>query len=171
MTTNGELGPRRIYVASSWRNPLQVAVVHGLRRAGHEVYDFKNPRPGDEGFHWSSVMPSYDHETCDADDYLKALEHPISVAGFASDFDAMEWADVCVLVLPCGRSAHLEAGWFAAHKELVIMLEGPKVTPELMYRMADAVVPTFNDLLGYFGVQPDLGWHGWSKVQFDGSDA
>lgn len=45
------------------------------------------------------------------DQYRAALEHPIAQAGFKSDFDAMQWADVCVLVLPCGRSAHSEAGW------------------------------------------------------------
>lgn len=33
----------KIYVASSWRNLLQPAVVHVLRRCGHDVYDFKHP--------------------------------------------------------------------------------------------------------------------------------
>ena len=43
----------RIYVASSWRNEArQQATVHALRGAGHEVYDFRNPAPGDTGFSW-----------------------------------------------------------------------------------------------------------------------
>jgi hypothetical protein len=157
---------RRIYVASSWRNPMQTAVVAVLRSAGHEVYDFKHPRPGDDGFHWSEVMPSYDHETCIDVDFLSALDHPIAEAGFSSDFDAMRWADTCVLVLPCGRSAHLEAGWFTADpdRQVVILLDGPQVVPELMYRMADAIVPSLNDLLGWFGVQPDLGYQAWEAV-------
>lgn len=41
----------KIYVASSWRNNRQPDVVKFLRDLGHEVYDFKNPKPGDDGFH------------------------------------------------------------------------------------------------------------------------
>jgi hypothetical protein len=41
----------RIYVASSWRNEAkQQATVLALREAGHEVYDFRHPAPGNEGF-------------------------------------------------------------------------------------------------------------------------
>lgn len=158
----------KIYVASSWRNTMQIAVVAALRAAGNEVYDFKNPREGETGFSWTDVgMPSYDRGTngeVPEEEYLMALRHPIAVNGFESDFEAMEWADTCVLVLPCGRSAHLEAGWFVGNgRKLVILLDGPFVTPELMYRMADFVTPTLFDLLGWFEVQPELGYVGWKK--------
>jgi hypothetical protein len=154
-TPNQEGNVRRIYVASSWRCAAQPDVVTTLRSAGFEVYDFKNPKPGDNGFHWSSVMPSYDHETCDAEEYVDALEHPVSMAGFASDFDAMRWADTCVLVLPCGRSAHLELGWFVGQgKRTAILLDGEqnggKVTPELMYKMVDYIALDLDDLMNSF---------------------
>lgn len=46
----------RIYVASSWRNVYQPAVVDALRALpGCEVYDFRNPAPGDSGFAWSDI--------------------------------------------------------------------------------------------------------------------
>jgi hypothetical protein len=48
----------KLYVASSWRNPLQPTIVHALRRSGHEVYDFRNPKEGDTGFGWQQVMSS-----------------------------------------------------------------------------------------------------------------
>ena len=32
------------YVASSWKNTYYLGVVQALRDAGHEVYDFRNPR-------------------------------------------------------------------------------------------------------------------------------
>ena len=54
---------RRIYVASSWRNPLQADVVAALKRDGHQVYDFKNPRPGDKGFAWSEIDPNWESWT------------------------------------------------------------------------------------------------------------
>ena len=131
--------PRRIYVASSWRNDSQPAVVELLRLLGNEVYDFKNPRPGDNGFHWSEIDPEWlDWHPAH---FRDALRHPIAGAGFKSDFDAMEWADTFVLLLPCGRSAHLEAGWaIGAGKPTCIVLHEDKFEPELMYLMAAEIV-------------------------------
>lgn len=130
----------KIYVASSWRNQTQPHIVQMLREVGHEVYDFKNPS-GRSGFQWSEIDPNW--EFWDDARYLNALIHPIAEAGFQSDWAAMQWAEACVLVLPCNRSAHLEAGYFVgAGKPLFIMLgnEDP-VVPELMYKMATVVVP------------------------------
>jgi len=45
----------KIYVASSWRNKYQPEVVAALRKAGHEVYDFRNPDDNPGGFHWADV--------------------------------------------------------------------------------------------------------------------
>ena len=48
-----------------------------------------------------------------------------------------------VLLLPCGRSAHLEAGWaLGRRKPTCIVLGGGPVDPELMYLMADYIAPT-----------------------------
>lgn len=123
----------RLYVASSWRNEKQPAVVAALREAGHDVYDFRNPRPGDKGFAWSDIDPQW--KTWTPHEFVLALRHPFAKSGFRSDFLAMRRADACVLVMPCGRSAHLEAGYFAgANKPLVILLSDGE--PELMYAMA-----------------------------------
>ena len=40
----------------------------------------------------------------------KLREAGHDVYDFHNDIEAMEACDVCVLVLPCGRSAHTEAG-------------------------------------------------------------
>lgn len=152
--------PKRIYVASSWRCKMQPAVVAAFRSAGLDVYDFKHPKPGDDGFHWSEVMPGFDsnRQLTPQDQYLTALEDPISEAGFANDFGAMQECDACVLVLPCGRSAHLELGWFVGQgKRTAILLDGDLnnglVTPELMYKMVDYVAPNLFDLLDWVGVE------------------
>jgi len=146
---------RSIYVASSWRNDLQAAVVHVLRAAGFDVYDFKNP-PNGTGFHWTEVgLPNTTgrDDTCDPADYVNALDHPRSVEGFNSDFDAMEAADTFVLVLPCGRSAHLELGWaVGAGKRTAVLLEDPCI-PELMYKMVDHLALSMMDLLAWLGVR------------------
>lgn len=127
----------KIYVASSWRNDYQSEVVAELRADGHEVYDFKNPEPGDDGFHWSEIdggWKSWSHRQ-----YIDALMHPVAIGGFGKDWRAMQWADAFVLVQPCGRSAHLELGWaVGAGKPTSILLRGD-VEPELMAKMADFI--------------------------------
>lgn len=141
--------PIRIYVASSWRNSFQPEVVRTLRHHGHEVYDFKNPGgQEDKGFHWSEIDPAW--KSWSPAVFRDALDHPIAVKEFDSDFEAMQWADACVLVMPCGRSAHLEAGYFVgAGKPLYILLSDGE--PELMYRMASEVCVNIDEVLSKVG--------------------
>jgi hypothetical protein len=142
-------GMRKIYVASSWRNLAQPAVVTALRCMGHEVYDFRNPRAGDNGFHWSEIDEGW--QSWDGERYIQALQHPIAVAGFRSDFEAMRWADTFVLVQPCGRSAHLELGWACGQGKTTIMLLGLGIIePELMAKMCDHIVCGLGGLLELF---------------------
>ena len=98
----------RIYVASSWRNPFFPEVVRRLREAGHEVYDFRNPPHGGKGFRWTDIDENAPNWTFGQ--YAEGLHLPLAERQFAADMEALEWADTCVLVLPCGRSAHTEAG-------------------------------------------------------------
>lgn len=148
--------PEYVYVASSWRNEVQPLVIDMLRHEGIECYDFKNP-DGGTGFSWSevkdtprsAVIAEKGSDWEDVDEYLRMIAHPRALAGFDADFAAMEKADTFVLVLPCGKSAHLEAGWaIGAGKRTIILLEDP-VEPELMYRMALAegsIVRTVEEL-------------------------
>jgi nucleoside 2-deoxyribosyltransferase len=134
----------KIYVASSWRNGRQNEVVNFLREAGHEVYDFKNPSETDKGFDWADIDPNWEDWT--TIQYVDALQHPIAEKGFNNDFNAMKWADACVLVLPCGRSAHTEAGWMAGQGKPVIVLLDDHSGPELMYKIYDKLAGSINDV-------------------------
>ena len=128
----------KIYVASSWRNSFQPDVVKQLRSLDHEVYDFRNPKEDDNGFHWSEIDPNWENWT--SDEYVKALEHPFAENGFKSDFDAMKWADCCVMVLPCGRSANTEAGWMKGAGKKVFVYQPTEQEPELMYKIYDGII-------------------------------
>lgn len=134
----------RIYLASSWRNEQQPALVSTLREWGHKVYDFKNPAPGQEGFSWREIDPNWQRWT--AAEYAAALKTPIACHGYTFDMRAMEWADTCVLLLPCGRSAHLEMGWFAGRGKRTIVMTRDGEEPELMALMCNHIVWTLNDL-------------------------
>lgn len=123
----------RLYVASSWCNAFQPDVVACLRSAGHDVYDFRNP-PDKSGFGWSELAPDWRDWT--AAEYRENLKKPRAQEGFNADFGAMKWADAGVLVLPCGRSAHLELGWMAGAGKKTVIYTRDGEEPELMALLA-----------------------------------
>ena len=134
-----------IYVASSWRNPYYPTVVARLRKAGNEVYDFRNPPLGGNGFRWTDIdenAPQWSFRH-----YADGLQHPLAEKQFQADMDALDWADTCVLVLPCGRSAHIEAGWMAGAGKRVFVYFPEMVEPELMYKLFDGVYDTIEDMI------------------------
>jgi nucleoside 2-deoxyribosyltransferase len=138
----------RIYVASSWRNTFQPSIVHALRRCGHDVYDFKNSAPGNNGFAWSSIDPEW--KSWDAKLYREALKHPIAQAGYALDIGALKRCEACVLVLPSGRSASWEFGYAMGQGKPGCVVQFDAVEPELMYREAE-IVTNMEELFALFG--------------------
>ena len=136
----------KIYLASSWRNEYFPGIVQTLRETGYDVYDFRNPGDGGDGFRWSDI--SADWLEWEPQRYRDELiNNPRCDRQFANDLRAMQSCDVCVLLLPCGRSAHTEAGWFAGRGKKVIVHIPVKQEPELMYRLFDAVTTTIDELL------------------------
>jgi len=127
----------KIYVASSWRNEFQPLVCAEFREDGHDVYDFRHPAPGNDGFSWRAIHPDWQMWT--PAQYLDALVHPVAEQGFAFDMDALKACDVCVMVMPCGMSASLELGYaVGAGKPSAVYVPGMR-EPDLMVKMADLV--------------------------------
>lgn len=137
-----------VYVASSWRNLVQPAVVHALRRCGHDVHDFRHPAPGNTGFSWAEIDPEW--KRWSPQQYREALKHPIARDGYACDIGALKKCDACVLVLPSGRSASWEFGYAMGQNKrgAVFMLEAAE--PELMYREAE-ILTSLDELLTWGG--------------------
>jgi hypothetical protein len=142
----------RIYIASSWRNQYQPTIVTALRQEGYEVYDFRHPAPGDDGFHWSEIDPLW--QDWSGKRYRQALTHPLAEVGFAQDKLALQMADMTVLVLPCGRSAHLELGYAIGLKQRTVILMLEPCEPELMYKLADTICLSVEELQNYAGRKP-----------------
>lgn len=138
----------RVYVASSWRNPLQQSVVQLLRSYEHlDVYDFRNPAPCDNGFRWSEIDPDWKQWSPEA--FRDALGHPVADRGFGHDMRALSGCDSCLLVLPCGRSAHLELGQACGAGKRTAVYMPHHDEPELMYKMCGSILVTTSNLRGW----------------------
>lgn len=133
----------RIYLASSWRNNEFPRVRDLLRANGHEVYDFKN---SSTAFGWEMIDPKW--ETWSSAQFVEALVHPLAKVGFQADMDALTLCEACVLLLPCGRSAHIEAGYAAGQGKRLVILTDSHERPELMYAMG-RVALSDKELLGF----------------------
>jgi hypothetical protein len=129
----------KIYVASSWRNEFQQAVVTRLRKIGHEVYDFRG-----EGFSWREVDVSW--LSWSPSRYVEGLSHQCAERGFKRDMDALRWADATVMVMPCGPSASMEMGWsVGAGKPTAVYIPGLR-EPDLMVKMANLITVSLEDV-------------------------
>ena len=139
-----------VFVSSSWRNQRQPGVVAALVEAGFDVYDFRDPAPGEDvrGFSWAEVDENWQDWT--AEQFRDALKHPRVTEGFRYDMEALEACDMLVMVQPCGRSAALELGWAAgAGKPTIVLLADGE--PELMLLMAQHFCLSIEEVLGALG--------------------
>lgn len=133
-----------IYIASSWRNKIHEEVVKRIHEH-FDLYDYRQPSKEDKGFNWESVDINWKNWTFD--EYIQGLNTKEANHGFTLDFNAIKKANVCVLLLPSGRSAHLEAGYFiGAGKKLIIYTEDMQ-EPELMYKMTEYITNNINQVI------------------------
>ncbi len=135
----------KLYVASSWRNEVYPALVDALKAEGHQIHDWRSTP---NAFKWQNIEPTYQHgDTVDTDTYRNWLIHPAAEAGYRDDLDGMQWCDCGVLLLPCGRSAHTEAGWIRGRGKPVFVLRPDDQEPDLMYKLFNGVFGTVHELL------------------------
>jgi len=134
---------RKIYLASSWKNAYWVRdVANVLRGAGNEVFDFTDPnhRPdGKKGFAFSMdelIVALGDRKREDYN-WIEMMELEPSRRAYRSDKAGLDWCDTLILILPCGRSAHMEAGYVAGkEKDVIIFGDLPMGEFETMYHLA-----------------------------------
>lgn len=134
----------RIYISSSWRNEEHQRLVEELRKRGHKVYDFRHPQGREDSNVWETVSASlhlsasYHSGNLYPEDFRRMLLSDEAKERFIEHFNAMQDADTCILLLPCGSSSHSEAGYMnGLGKRVFIMDTREKAVPELMYLMYD----------------------------------
>ena len=132
----------KIYLIGSLRNPKVPELGNELRTEGYDVFD-----------DWFAAGPEADdywqkYETDRGHTYSEALRG--LAAGNVFDFDHkhLYGSDIGVLLLPAGKSGHLELGvLIGLGKRSYIVLDGEPERFDVMYRYATAVFNTPEELL------------------------
>lgn len=130
-----------IYVIGSLREPRVHDVATYLRSLGHEVFDdWRSPGP-DTDEQWQA------YEKARGRTYVEALAGTHADNVFEYDKKHLDAADAVVLVLPAGKSAHLELGYIIGKgKPGYILMDGEPDRFDIMYRFATKVVMDMEEL-------------------------
>lgn len=122
----------KVYIASSWKNFETVReVAQHLRSRGIEVDDFTDARGGDR------YVFDYREEGMGHLDGIEFMKDRRTQLAFDQDKAGLDWADAVLLILPSGRSSHLEAGYAVGQgKKLVILGPFPPGEFDAMYGFA-----------------------------------
>lgn len=126
----------KVYIASSWKNKDLLSVVDSaLKLEGFEVSNFSHPDDRDSVFNWGDILGSNTMNIIDV------LQVPAVIESFKEDKKWLDWSDWVLLVLPSGKSSHLEAGYaVGAGKKLAIYAKKfPVGEFDTMYGFADVI--------------------------------
>ena len=128
----------RIYLASSWKNAEIVRLLaEDLRERGHQVYDFTDPKNFIEGIDGFAFDASKEFGKPFSEiNWIEFSNCPATEKACLIDKAGMDWANTVILLLPCGRSAHMEAGiGLGQGKLLIIYGELPLGQFETVYNL------------------------------------
>lgn len=131
-----------VYLMGSLQNPMIPAVADLLRNDGYDVFD-----------DWFSGGPEVDecwqqYEKHRGRSYAEALAGYHAENAFNFDLYHIKRCDLAVMLMPCGRSAHLELGFFRGlGKPGIICLPEEPERYDLMYKFANAVVIGTDELM------------------------
>lgn len=132
----------RIHIIGSLRNPAVPVLGNRLRELGFEAFDdwWGAGEQADDS--WQS------YENTRGRPYKEALYGAAAHNIFSWDVENMNQADVAVLLLPAGKSAHLEFGYVIGQgKPGYVVFDKEPERYELMYQFAEAVFYDIEDLL------------------------
>lgn len=131
-----------IYLIGSLRNPEVPKIGATLRAHGHDVFD-----------DWYAAGPTADdtwrdYEQSRGRGFVDALAAYSAQHTYAFDYTHVNRADAGVLILPAGKSGHLELGYMLGRgKRGYILLNQEPERFDVMYNFATNVVSTLDELI------------------------
>jgi nucleoside 2-deoxyribosyltransferase len=135
-----------VYLIGSLRNAAVPALAARLREIGCEVFDDWHAA----GPHADDEWKRYEQER--GNNYQQALEGYAARHVFEFDLHHLERCDTVILVLPAGKSGHLEFGWALGKDKIGYVLfdhpcDDPETRWDVMYQFADRVFFNPEDLM------------------------
>lgn len=131
-----------IYLIGSLRNDRPAEVANELRGHGFDVFDCWHAQGTDADWHWERYEKRRGHS------YREALAGKAACNGFDFDYRHLKACHAGVLVMPAGKSGHLELGWILGQGKLgYILLDGEPERYDLMYKLATAVCYNVDELV------------------------
>lgn len=135
----------KVYLIGSLRNDKIPAIGACLRDVGFEVFDDWYAAGPEADDYWKQYEEARGH------DYAEALKGHAAEHVFEFDKHHLDTSDLAILVLPAGRSGHLELGYMVgAGKPGYILHDNPERW-DVMYRFATGVF--FSDKEMYDALQ------------------
>lgn len=133
---------QRVYVIGSLSNQRIVEVANALEEKGHEVFaDWFSPGP-EADVKWR------EYEMARGRGYAQAVVGPHARNVFEFDKRWLDWATDVVLVLPAGKSGHLELGYsIGSGKRGYVLFDGEPERWDVMYGFADKCFFSVADML------------------------
>lgn len=131
-----------LYLIGSLRNPEVIALGEELRKEGFNVFD-----------DWIAAGPEADdywqkYEKAKGHSFTQALDGYAANHVYEYDKYHLDRCDVAVLLLPAGKSGHLELGYFiGSGKRGYILLNGEPERFDVMYKFATKVCNNKEELL------------------------
>lgn len=136
-----EPAPRQIYVIGSLRNPKIPEIGNSIRAAGFRVFDdwhAAGPTADDE---WKRYEAERGHT------YVEALKGEAAQHVFQFDANHLRASHGALLVLPAGKSGHLELGYMVGlGRPTWILLDDPDRW-DVMYNFASGVFYDIDKLI------------------------
>jgi nucleoside 2-deoxyribosyltransferase len=151
----------KVYVIGSLRNPKIPEIANKIREAGFEVFD-----------DWYAAGPEADdkwkeYEQGRGRGYSDALSGAAATNVYEFDKRNLDSSDAVVLVLPAGRSGHLELGYcLGKGTPGFILLEDGVDRWDVMYKFANGVTDNLDHIIKHLKIRdfskPEPG--SWQQV-------
>ncbi len=131
-----------IYLIGSLRNPLVPDIANALRKEGHEVFDQWYGAGPNADDHWMEYCKNKGMN------FKEALADAGAQHVYKFDRTYLDLSDTVVLVLPAGKSGHLELGYALGRgKRGYILLSGEPERYDVMYNFATGVFTSLEELI------------------------
>lgn len=137
---------KKVYIIGSLRNPAVTSLARTLRDAlpGVEVFDDWMAAGPEADDYWR------DYEKAKGNSLEEALKGHAAQHVFNYDKGHLDSSDAVILMLPAGKSGHLELGYsIGKGKKSAILLDAQPDRFDIMYGFADLVTQSEDALVSW----------------------